>query len=291
MKYKITHVTSYNYSESASLSHNEVFLQVRDTPVQQVRQYSCEVDPIPLKISERTDFFGNICRTFMVQQPHKKMAITSHCVVETLPRPEYDAISTSDWQVTANLLCKPDSADLFEASQFIYKSPMTVIDNQVTAYATPSFPPGRPVLEGALELMTRIYTDFTYDKDATTVDTSVLQLLHKKRGVCQDFAHFCISALRGLGLAARYVSGYLETLPPPGKEKLVGADASHAWLSIYTPEYGWVDLDPTNNMIPQQQHVIIGWGRDYSDITPVKGVVMGGGIHQLGVSVDMNQIK
>lgn len=290
MKYKIKHLTSYNYSESASLSHNELFLQVRDTPRQQVEQYSFEIEPAPIKISERTDLFGNTCRTFMVQQPHKKMTINSQCVVETLPGIHYDPETTSDWQQVAGQFSAPYSPEIFEASQFLYKSPMTVIDTEVTAYAAPSFPPGRPILSGAVELMNRIHRDFTYDKDATLVDTSVLQVLHKKRGVCQDFAHFYISALRGLGLAVRYVSGYLETLPPPGKQKLVGADASHAWLSVYTPEYGWVDLDPTNNIIPQEQHVVIGWGRDYSDITPVKGVVMGGGVHQLSVSVDMNKL-
>ncbi len=291
MKYSIEHITEYAYSEPASLSYNEVFLQIRNTPVQQVKQYAVDITPTPLKVLERVDFFGNVCRTYMVQQPHQKMRIRSNCIVETLKHPSLNPGASSDWQLTAQQLAEPATEEQLDASQYIYKSPLTVIDKEVTAYAAPSFPPGRPVLEGALELMTRIFTDFTYDKSATTVDTSVLQVLRKKRGVCQDFSHLCISALRGLGLAARYVSGYLETLPPPGKKKLVGSDASHAWLSVYTPEYGWVDLDPTNNMMPNEQHVIIGWGRDYGDITPVKGVVMGGGIHNLSVSVDMNQIK
>lgn len=291
MKYRIEHITEYAYSEPASLSHNEVFLQIRNTPSQQVTEYGIEITPAPPKIIERVDYFGNVCRTFMIQQPHQKMTIHSKCAVETFKRSDIDPTTTSDWQQTAKQLAAPVTEEQLEASQYIYKSPLTVIDTEVTAYASPSFPPGRPVLEGALELMTRIFTDFTYDKTATTVDTSVLQVLRKRRGVCQDFAHLCISALRGLGLAARYVSGYLETLPPPGKKKLVGTDASHAWLSVYTPECGWVDLDPTNNMMPKEQHVIIGWGRDYGDVTPVKGVVMGGGIHQLSVSVDMNQIK
>jgi len=291
MKYHIEHVTEYAYSEPASLSYNEVFLRIRNTPTQQVTQYSIDITPTPLKVIERVDYFGNICRTFMVQQPHQRMKIHSSCVVETLKCPNPDPVTTSKWELTAQQLASPKTEEQLDASQYIYKSPLTVIDNEVTAYAAPSFPSGRPVLEGALELMSRIFTDFTYDKHATNVDTSVLQVLRKKRGVCQDFSHLCISALRGLGLAARYVSGYLETIPPPGKKKLVGSDASHAWLSVYTPEYGWVDLDPTNNMMPKEQHVIIGWGRDYSDITPVKGVVMGGGIHQLSVSVDMNQIK
>jgi transglutaminase-like putative cysteine protease len=145
------------------------------------------------------------------------------------------------------------------------------------------------VLAGALHLMHRIFTEFTYEKAATSIDTTVDQVLTARKGVCQDFAHLMISCLRALGLAARYVSGYLETTPPPGKQKLIGADASHAWISIYVPDAGWVDLDPTNDLMPGENHITLAWGRDYGDVTPVKGVVMGGGIHTLSVSVDVSQ--
>ena len=149
------------------------------------------------------------------------------------------------------------------------------------------FHPGIPVLIGAQNLMKRIFTEFKYDKEATTVDTAVADLLVRRKGVCQDFAHLFISCLRSLGLAARYVSGYIETQPPPGKPKLIGADASHAWISLYVPGTGWVDLDPTNNLFPGEKHITLAWGRDYGDVTPVKGVVMGGGVHTLSVKVDV----
>ena len=155
------------------------------------------------------------------------------------------------------------------------------------AYAQTSFTQGIPVLAGALDLIRRIFTEFTYDKSATTVDTSVDQVLANHKGVCQDFAHFAISCLRALGMAARYVSGYLNTVSPPGEPKLIGADASHAWISLFIPDTGWVDLDPTNNLIPGDNHITLAWGRDYGDVTPVKGVVMGGGVHTLSVMVDV----
>ena len=174
-----------------------------------------------------------------------------------------------------------------EASQFVFASPLITINPAVLAYARPSFPPGTPVLAGAVDLMRRIFTEFTYDKSASTVDTSVAQVLASRKGVCQDFSHLAIACLRSLGLAARYVSGYLETQPPPGKPKMVGADASHAWVSVFVPEVGWIDFDPTNNMLVGESHITLAWGRDYSDVAPVKGVVMGGGVHTLSVVVDV----
>ncbi len=151
--------------------------------------------------------------------------------------------------------------------------------------------PETPLLDGAIDLVRRIYTDFAYDKTASTVDTTVEQILQKRKGVCQDFAHLAISCLRSLGLAARYVSGYLETIPPPGKPKLVGSDASHAWFSLFIPDFGWVDLDPTNNLLTSETHITVAWGRDYGDVAPVKGVVMGGGLHKLNVTVDVSRVS
>jgi transglutaminase-like putative cysteine protease len=167
---------------------------------------------------------------------------------------------------------------------------MILINPAIESYARLSFPAGMPVLEGGMDLMRRIFTEFAYDQSASTVETPVDQVLANKGGVCQDFAHLAIACFRSLGLAARYVSGYLETLPPPGKPKMVGADASHAWLSLYVPDEGWVDLDPTNNVIPGEMHITVAWGRDYSDVAPVKGVVTGGGLHSLDVKVDVARI-
>ena len=180
-----------------------------------------------------------------------------------------------------------DGPAALEALQFVFASPMIAVNADALTYARPSFPPGKPVLAGAVDLIRRIFTEFTYDKSATTVDTAVDQVLANRKGVCQDFAHLAISCLRALGLSARYVSGYMETAPPPGKPKLIGADASHAWISLFVPDTGWVDLDPTNNLIAGEKYITVAWGRDYGDVTPVKGVVMGGGVHQLSVMVDV----
>ena len=196
--------------------------------------------------------------------------------------------SSLGWEEAAKLLrgSQKQSPEL-EAAQFRFESPLVATGKNMQEYALKSFPPKTPLLKGAIDLMSRIFHEFEYDKQASTVDTTVEQLFSNKRGVCQDFAHFAISCLRSIGLTARYVSGYLETSPPPGKPKLIGTDASHAWFDIYVPDIGWVGLDPTNNQQPNESYITVAWGRDYGDVAPVKGVVMGGGQHQLTVSVDV----
>lgn len=287
MRYRVVHKTGYRYSEPASLSQNELILQPRETPFQRVGQTVVDIDPKPAYLSSRTDFFGNAIRVFMIQQPHTELTVTATSRVETLPAAAPDPDRTPPWETVARQLTGHAQPEELDAYQFVFASPLITIGAGVREYARVSFPQGRPVLQGAVDLMGRIFTEFTYDKAATTVDTGVDQVLADRKGVCQDFAHLAISGLRSLGLAARYVSGYLETLPPPGKPKLVGADASHAWLSIFVPGSGWVDLDPTNNLIPGERHITLAWGRDYGDVTPVKGVVMGGGAHTLSVMVDV----
>ncbi len=286
MRYRIVHKTTYHYSEPASLSQNELFLQPRSTPAQEPYWSHLEISPEPQYHQTRRDYFGNTVQLFMVQQPHNELTVTAESVVDTRSLPVPVAAFTLPWEEAVARLAAPLPEELM-ACQFLYASPLVAIDPAATAYARPSFPPGRPLLSAALELIGRIHVDWTYDKAATTVDTPVAQILSSRRGVCQDFAHLAISCLRGLGLAARYVSGYLQTLPPPGKERMVGADASHAWLALFVPGQGWVDLDPTNNLIPGEQHITLAWGRDYGDVTPVKGVVMGGGVHSLTVMVDV----
>jgi transglutaminase-like putative cysteine protease len=287
MKYHINHNTTYHYSELASLSQNELFLHPRETDTQRVVQSQLTIVPEPQYLNRRTDYFGNIAQVFMVQQPHNELAVTSTSIVETIlfatPAPE----STSPWETVVQQLAVHDNPAELDAYQFVFASPLVTINPGTMAYARSSFTPGVPVLLGAVDLMRRIFTEFTYDKSATSVDTSVDHVLANRKGVCQDFAHFAISCLRALGLAARYVSGYLNTMPPPDKPKLVGADASHAWISLFVPDIGWVDLDPTNNLIPGENHITLAWGRDYGDVTPVKGVVMGGGMHTLSVKVDV----
>ncbi len=287
MRYRVVHKTDYRYSEPASLSHNELYLVPRETGTQRLLQNRLDIAPQPEYLRQHTDYFGNAAHVFMVQHPHEKLVMTAESIVETFRPITPPADVTAPWESVVQSLAAHTRPDELEAFQFIFPSPLVRLPQGINAYAQPSFSPGRPVLSGALDLMQRIFTEFTYDKEATTVDTPVGQVLSDRKGVCQDFAHLAIGCLRSLGLAARYVSGYLETQPPPGKPKLVGADASHAWLSLFIPDTGWVDLDPTNNLIPGEKHITLAWGRDYGDVTPVKGVVMGGGVHTLSVMVDV----
>ncbi|SHO50382.1 transglutaminase family protein [Desulfopila aestuarii] len=291
MKYRVTHTTTYSYSEPASLSQNELYLLPKETPWQKVSDSAVTVTPEPAYHNFYNDYFGNCVRAFMIQHPHSHLVVTAVSTVLTMPPQAPPSETTPPWETVARQLFDHHTPADLEACQFRFVSPLTMITPAVEGYARISFPSGRPILAGAIDLMQRIFTEFTYDKDATTIDTSVDQVLVDRKGVCQDFAHLAISCLRSLGLAARYVSGYLETLPPPGKQKLAGADASHAWLSIYIPNIGWVDLDPTNNIIPGEQHITLAWGRDYGDVTPVKGVVMGGGVHSMSVMVDVSRIE
>ncbi len=287
MKYKITHNTSYKYSAPASLSQNELFLNPRQTPTQEVIECQLSIIPEPQYRQCRTDYFGNIAHVFMVQHPHNELAMSATSIVRTSRPVTPVPNTTAPWETVGVRLKAHRTSIELEASQFVFASPLVTVNSDAVAYAQPSFLPGTPVLVGAVDLVRRIFTDFSYDKTASSVDTTVPQVLANRKGVCQDFAHLAISCLRGLGLAARYVSGYMETIPPPGKPKMVGADASHAWVSIFVPDFGWVDLDPTNNLITNETYITVAWGRDYGDVAPVKGVVMGGGVHMLSVMVDV----
>lgn len=287
MKYRIVHTTGYNYSQPASLSQNELFLYPRKTPTQDVLQCTLLIEPEPQYQHLRTDYFGNTVHIFMVQHPHNKLAMSATSIVLTRPPSIPAPDTTLSWESAVQRLTARRTPFELEASQFVFASPMVSVGPGALSYTQPSFPQGTPVLAGAIDLVRRIYSEFSYDKSASTVDTTVEQVLVHRKGVCQDFAHLAISCLRSLGLAARYVSGYLETFPPPGKQKLVGADASHAWISVFVPDFGWVDLDPTNNLINNERYITVAWGRDYGDVAPVKGVVMGGGTHLLSVTVDV----
>ena len=292
MEYKVTHKTEYIYSSSASLSQNETVLVPRNTDNQRVDFYRLRITPTPDYQHRRIDYFGNMVDFFMVQSLHDVLSLCCVSKVQTLPVLLPDAESSMAWEDAAWRFRgnQMSPADL-EAVQFSFSSSKAPRSENTLEWGRLSFPPGRPLLSGAMDLMSRIFREFTYDKAASDVNTSVEEVLEKRGGVCQDFAHLGISCLRSLGLAARYVSGYLETTPPPGSPKLVGADASHAWFSVYLPDYGWVDLDPTNNQPANESYVTVAWGRDYSDVAPVKGVVLGGGIHKLSVMVDVERIS
>ena len=231
------------------------------------------IEPDPEYLRTQTDFFGNTYHVFMVQQPHNELIITVESLAHT-SRPETPAPeATPPRETAAQHLSVRLEPGALEASQFVFASPMVGLIGQAREYALASFPTGRPLLAGAVDLMGRVFREFSYDKSATTME----EMLKRRKGVCQDFAHPMISCLRGLGLAARYVSGYLETQLPPGKPRMVGADASHAWAALFVPGDGWVELNPTNNLLPGEKHITLAWGRDYGGATPVKGVVMGGG--------------
>ena len=216
-KYRIVHKTAYRYSEPASLSQNELILYPRQTAHQKVHERRLIIDPEPQYLHRRTDYFGNVAQVFMVQQPHEALVMSVESLVETVPTAVPEPGATPPWEEVVRRLWTPDDAETLDACQFVYESPLVAVSAGAGDYARPCFAPDTPVLAGALDLIGRIYKEFTYDKSATTVETSVDQVLADRRGVCQDFAHTAIACLRTLGLAARYVSGYLNTLPPPGK--------------------------------------------------------------------------
>jgi transglutaminase-like putative cysteine protease len=223
----------------------------------------------------------------IVQQRHRALTVHARCVIEVMPFASPAPAATMAWDQATELLAVERAPELLDACQFTFDSPYTVAGPAALAYARSSFAPGRPLLEAALDLTRRIHADFVYDGTATEVATPVDQVLRERRGVCQDFAHLELACLRQLGLPARYVSGYLRTYPPPGGTPLVGADASHAWLAIWCPGHGWLDLDPTNGLLPGDEHVTLAWGRDYGDVSPINGVILGGGEHEVAVAVDV----
>lgn len=287
MIYRVRHTTTYAYKEPVSLCQNLVHLTPRQGPFQSCGDSELIVRPTPSIIVDRTDYFGNPEVFFLIQEPHRKLTVTVRHTVEVIPAPVPDPAATPPWEEVRDRLATDRSPLVLDAYQFVFDSPYIEAGGEPTAYAAPSFPPGRPILEATLDLTRRIHADFRYDPRATSLTTPLRQVLANRRGVCQDFAHLQIACLRSMGLAARYVSGYLCTSPPPGQRRLVGADASHAWLSVYCPDVGWVDVDPTNNVVPSDKHLVLAWGRDYDDVSPIKGVILGGGSHTLTVAVDV----
>jgi len=245
------------------------------------------IEPPPTIIKESRDYFGNPTTYLTIEEPHRELSIIARCTVEVESQPDPAPASTPAWESIAAMLKSSTERELLDVYQFAFDSPFTQSGNDAAVYAESSFPRGRPVLEGAIDLMNRIYTEFEYEGGVTDVYTPVDTVIAERHGVCQDFAHLQIAGLRSLGIPSRYVSGYLQTIPPAGQERLVGADASHAWLSLWVPETGWVDLDPTNNLLPGAQHITLAWGRDYGDVSPINGLVVGGGDQAMQVAVDV----
>lgn len=285
--YEITHTTAYNYAGNVSVSHHLLRLSPRRTPQQRCVSQAVRVTPSPAVISSHSDYFGNTSHFITVERPHGRLEVTAHSRVALSPAFIPEPTETPSWE-SVRSRCRADhSGTSLEAHEYIYASPLVPHHTEFANYAAPSFTKDRPVLDAVSDLTRRIRDDFKFDPTATTVTTPVAEFFRLRRGVCQDFAQFQIACLRSLGLPARYVSGYLETDPPPGKVKLRGADASHAWVSFFCPGLGWIQVDPTNNCLPSLRHITIGWGRDYSDVAPVRGVLLGGHRQQLSVSVDV----
>ena len=280
--YRVVHTTHYTYSAAVSVSHHLARVKPRLCPGQECLSHELHIEPAPAVVRSHYDYFGNAVDFFIVERAHTELIVQSRSVVKVLGRSRPPSETPLAWEAAREYDALP-----LEALECLFDSASIAVSDAVAGYAHPSFTPGRPLLEAVEDLMGRIHTDFTFDPKATTVTTPLRDVLTLRRGVCQDFARLAIACLRSQGLAARYVSGYLETLPPPGAPRLAGVDASHAWLAIYCPGLGWVDLDPTNNVFPSTTHVTLAWGRDYGDVSPVRGVILGGGQHTLHVSVDV----
>jgi len=285
MLYRITHATRYAYPSPVTHCFNEARLTPRALPGQQVREHSLEVNPFPAFLQNRKDYFGNDVANFAVFEKHDRFAATASSVVEVAPQ-TWKIVSSPGWEEVRALLAQPLDADSIAASEFIFDSPYISSLAELREYARPTFTPGRPLLSALEELTRRIHDEFKYQPKITSIDTPILEVLHERQGVCQDFAHLMIGALRSLRLSARYVSGYIRSGP-----RFQGAAASHAWVSVFDPQNGWLSFDPTNNLMVSDAHITLAWGRDYGDVTPVKGLTLGGGGQSVQVEVRVQPLQ
>ncbi len=292
MKYQVKHSTRYEYGLPVSNCYNLAYMLPRSTLAQRVEKLDISISPNASMRNTRQDYFGNSFLQFSIEKNHQELDLT---ITSQIVKQEQQTNINLDFgnpcTYVKYLLKNSKDWQCLQAREFILNSPMVQQHADLADYAAVSFSDDRPFLSAVLDLTQRIYSDFTYDPQFSDVATPLADVLKHKRGVCQDFAHLAIGCLRSLGFPARYVSGYLETLPPPGQEKLVGADATHAWFAVYSPGEGWYDFDPTNNTLTNEQHLTTAWGRDYSDVSPLKGVIFGGGHSpQLMVSVDVQRL-
>ncbi len=291
MTYQVTHTTHYEYNQSVSLCHNIAKLLIRDTQAQRNKNSNIIISPQPDVLNEYTDYFGNRILYFAIQHEHRQLTVTVKSLVEktTASGVMMNLYGSLVWEEARQMLLQP-GVENFEARQYVPFTGITLANAAILDYALQSFTPGRTVYEAGFDLMNRIYNDFEFKPGFTTLSTPLHEVMAKRKGVCQDFAHLAIACVRAVGLPARYISGYLETKAPEGKEKLTGVDASHAWFSIFIPQLGWIEFDPTNNMIQGDQHLTVAWGRDYNDVAPLTGVILSSGPHELKVSVDVKRM-
>ncbi|MGV3486894.1 MAG: transglutaminase family protein [Planctomycetaceae bacterium] len=290
-RFVITHRTRYQYSDPVAMCQNQIMMIPRDLPRVRCHDSALNIMPKPTLSHSHTDYYGNLIHTFSIESAHRELSVVATSDVEVTATSFPPADKTTAWERVRDAIASGTDSHWFHASEFRFPSPLVSIAPSFACYAIESFAEQRPILEAALDLTKRLHRDFKYDTTATRVDTPADRAFGLRAGVCQDFAHIQIACLRSIGLPARYVSGYLRTLPPPGKQRLVGADNSHAWLSLYAGEkLGWIDFDPTNACLVATDHIPICVGRDYRDVAPMRGVVLGGGSTDLRVSVDVEPI-
>ncbi|WP_456024803.1 transglutaminase family protein [Pseudomonas protegens] len=287
-RYQIFHDTCYHYDSPVSLAQQLAHLWPRECAWQRCTEQQLLISPDPTARRDELDVFGNPLTRLAFERPHDELQVNAQLTVEVLARPTLDFNQSPAWELTRDALSyssQPVSAELLEACRYRFQSPYVHLKRSFVEFSQSCFPAGRPLLLGVQDLMQKIFSEFTFDAEATQVATPLVEVLERRRGVCQDFAHLLLACVRSRGLAARYISGYLLTQPPPGQSRLIGADASHAWVSVFCPVLGWVDFDPTNNVRPALEHITLAWGRDFSDVSPLRGVILGGGNHDPEVRV------
>lgn len=286
MKYKLKHQTLYTYVNEVHNYQSILCLQPQNSAKQICKNFKIEIEPKPSKIYSRTDYFGNIQHYFSLHQSHKSLKVTVSSEVEVLKNATQLPLNSITCE-EARLKFTTDRALKIEVLQYQLPSQFIAWDEEITAFAESCLLPKMPLFDAVLNLIKKIYTEFQFKSGSTNVNTPLKTVLKERKGVCQDFSHLAIASLRSVGIPAKYVSGYIETLPPIGKPKLEGSDASHAWISVYIPEMGWCEFDPTNNMIPQQRHIVTAYGRDFADVSPLKGIIFSSGDHKVKVEVDV----
>ncbi|MFJ2361362.1 transglutaminase family protein [Pseudomonas fluorescens] len=292
--YQIFHDTCYHYDSPVSLAQQLAHLWPRECTWQRCTEQQLLISPEPTTRRDELDVFGNPLTRLAFERPHDELQVNARLTVEVLARPLADFDLSPAWEQTRNALTYsslPLSAEMLEACRYRFQSPYVHLKRSFVEFSESCFPPGRPLLLGVQALMQKIFSEFTFDAEATQVATPLVEVLERRRGVCQDFAHLMLACVRSRGLAARYISGYLLTQPPPGQPRLIGADASHAWVSVFCPVLGWVDFDPTNNVQPALEHITLAWGRDFSDVSPLRGVILGGGSHDPEVRVTVMPLE
>jgi len=287
-RYQIFHDTHYHYDSPVSLAQQLAHLWPRACTWQRCTAQALLISPDPTTRRDELDVFGNPLTRLAFERPHDELLVNAELTVEVLARPILDFSQSPAWEETRHALTyssQPLSPELLDACRYRFESPYVHLKRNFVEFSESCFPAGRPLLLGVQALMEKIFSEFTFDAEATQVATPLVEVLERRRGVCQDFAHLMLACVRSRGLAARYISGYLLTQPPPGQPRMIGADASHAWVSVFCPVLGWVDFDPTNNVQPALEHITLAWGRDFSDVSPLRGVILGGGNHDPEVRV------